>query len=452
MADKFDASKINSVDYWNKRQLDRDLGEAHKLAQAEAAARADAARRTDELERVHAEYARLTRNVDAAQRRLLDALTAIDPGMLDRLEISPVAVGWPADFPDGIAVHRATLARLAEALHRANTLGWAFHEQATAWQAERGVLTQTYEKWELIVLDDGSNDDLAEPVRQYLDEPRVLFLRQANQRLPAALNHALAYARGDLLTWTSADTIMLPTQLERLVEELAAHPNAGLVYSDYWAIDDKGGPLDDPHWRPHNRDPEIPDLARLPSEVTIENFHRSGDNFIGPSFMYRREIAEIVGRYADDAFGGEDYDFWLRMHLATQFRHVAEPLYKYRVHRDTLTSRAEELGLFANIRELLEADRWRIETLLTDGALRSGDALLRPVSQFHAALVERCCPVAYSAFVELGPVAASEGPSVVDIDLPVCAIDAAALRDADILLCRSDLTASLLRREDWARG
>jgi len=61
----------------------------------------------------------------------------------------------------------------------------------------------------------------------------VLFLRQPNQRLPAALNHALAYARGDLLTWTSADNIMLPTQLVRLIEELAAHPEAGLVYSDY---------------------------------------------------------------------------------------------------------------------------------------------------------------------------------------------------------------------------
>ena len=56
-----------------------------------------------------------------------------------------------------------------------------------------------------------------------------------------------------------------------------------------------------------------------------------------------------------------DYDFWLRMHLVTQFRHVAEPLYKYRVHRNSLTARAEELGLFANIREVQKAARWRIE-------------------------------------------------------------------------------------------
>jgi glycosyltransferase involved in cell wall biosynthesis len=318
-------------------------------------------------------------------------------------------------------------------------------------EAIAAVVSQTYENWELIVLDDGSNDDLEHRVRRHIDERRVLFLRQPNQKLPAALNHALAYARGDLLTWTSADNIMLPGQLERLVEELALHPEAGLVYSDYWAIDDHGEPLDDPAWRAHNRDPEIPDLIRLPSEVTFENFHRSGDNFIGASFLYRREIAEIVGRYVDDAFGGEDYDFWLRMHLVTQFRHVAEPLYKYRVHDDTLTARAEELGLFANIRELLEADRWRIETLLTDEGLCSGDSVLRPVSQFHAALLKRCRPVSYGTLVERGPAPTPVRPAIVDIDVPARAIDATVLRQADILLCRSKLTAALLRREDWAR-
>src|SRR5207244_4683922 len=160
---------------------------------------------------------------------------------------------------------------------------------------------------------------------------------------------------------------------------------------------------------------------------------------------------DLVGRYADDAFGGEDYDFWLRMHLVSEFRHVAEPLYKYRVHADTLTARAEDLGLYDNIRELLEADRWRIETLLVDQRMASDGRLLRPASQFHSALSQRCRPLAYREFAERDP-SGIEPPVVVDIDVPPRLIDRQALRHADILLCRSELTAALLRREDWTRG
>jgi O-antigen biosynthesis protein len=457
------------------------------------------------------EYADLVRGMEDAQGWVIDRLIARDPALLSTREIAPIADEWLGEQPDPDAAHRAVLARLIEAIHRTNRLSLAFDDQVTRWYALRaeltqrlqrarrameravgdrdravgraleapqtttsaplvsivlpvynqaylvgeaiaGVLSQSYEDWELIVVDDGSTDDLEPRIRQHLGDRRVLFLRQPNQRLPAALNHGFAQARGDFLTWTSADNIMLPSQLERLVAELAAYPDVGLVYSDYWAIDDRGEPLDDPTWRSHNRDPEIADLIRLPDAVTIENFHRSGDNFIGASFLYRRTVAAIVGSYADDAFGGEDYDFWLRMHLITEFRHVAEPLYKYRVHADTLTARADDLGLFANIRDLLEADRWRIETLLADGGLKVGGSLLRPVDQFHTAVPARCLPVAYRCFVERDPAATPLGPVVVDIDGPARAIDPELLRPADILLCRTELTAAMLRREDRLRG
>jgi glycosyltransferase involved in cell wall biosynthesis len=464
------------------------------------------------------EYRDIARGLEAAQGWVVDRLAERDAALLHDRDIPPVAEEWPAASDDDDGGHRVTIARLIDAAHRGNRLALALLDEVGHWQDERrrlterlqrarqaleravgahdrmrnplprpreatigetgplvsivlpvfnhsylveeaiaGVLEQTYRNWELLIVDDGSTDDLADRVRRYAGERRILFLRQPNQRLPAALNHGFAWARGELLTWTSADNILLPGQLARLVAELQAHPEAGLVYSDYWAIDDKGEPLEDALWRHHNRDPEIADLIRLPDRVTIDNFHKSGDNFIGPSFLYRRVVADIVGSYADDAFGGEDFDFWLRMHLVTEFRHVAEPLYKYRVHADTLTTRAEDLRLFDNIGELLEADRWRIETLLDDaglgdGGLQRGAALLRPTDQFHAVVLQRCRPVAYHDFVGFDAAATAQRPLVVDVDASARMMDLGALHAADLLLCRSELVAAMLRREDWAHN
>ncbi|HKS88506.1 MAG TPA: glycosyltransferase [Stellaceae bacterium] len=451
----------------------------------------------------------LARGVEAAQRYLLDHFDRLEPGLLEKSGIPPL--------PDNDSTAaQPVMARLTDAINRANKLGLLFADSFVAWRDETaslrrrlaeagraleaaiderdrlrppaaaapalapaaggrteplvsivlpvynqsclideavaGVLSQTYSRWELIVVDDGSDDDVERRVRRYRGDRRILFLRQPNQRLPAALNHGFAIASGELLTWTSADNIMLPDQLALLVAELAAHPEAGLVYSDYWAIDEYGAPLDDPRWRPHNRDLDIPGLIRLPAEATIDNLHRSGDNFIGPSFLYRRAVADLVGHYADDAFGGEDYDYWLRMHLVTEFRHIRAPLYKYRVHTNTLTSRAEALGLYANIRELLATDHWRLDTLLRTGSLERGDTALRPTGQFHPAILKRCKPVAYSDVAKGCHNTSAEERIAVDIDVPARAVDAAALRETAILLCRSGLTAALLRREPWTEG
>lgn len=460
------------------------------------------------------EYEGLTRGFEEAQRWVLGELDALDPTLAQGIAASP---SDPIDDNNGgtasterarqlDSADGAALARLFDAINRANKLGMAFHDQAARLLDDRrrlqraydeavvgrdralrrtgepdrqsaeetpgplvsivlpvfnhaylveeaiaAVRAQTYRNWELIVVDDGSTDDLEGRVRRHCDDRRILFLRQPNQKLPAALNHGFAWARGDLLTWTSADNVMLPNQIERLAAELMAHPEAGLVFSDYWAIDEGGAPYENPKWRPHNRAVDMPGLIRLPDQVTVENFHRSADNFIGASFLYRRTVAELIGPYADDAFGGEDYDFWLRLHLATSFRHVAEPLYGNRVHPDTLNARAVELGLLDNIREVLAADRWRLDTLLSEGDLLAADGALRPTAQFRAAILKRCRPVSYRSLVEGGDCQHRERPLVVDIDVPPRLADGPLLEDAAVLLCRSPLAAALIRQQDWAR-
>jgi glycosyltransferase involved in cell wall biosynthesis len=225
--------------------------------------------------------------------------------------------------------------------------------------AMRSALAQTYRNIELIVVNDGSTDGVEEILELYADDPRVILLTQRNQKLPSALNNGFEWATGEFFTWTSADNLMRPRQIEILLAHLAEHTDEVMVYSDYQAIDDSGAPLRDPTFRPQNQDPKDASLMRLPDRLSEARFHDSGDNYLGASFLYRRDAARMVGQYAENAFGGEDYDYWLRMHALGPIGHVAEILYDYRVHSNTLNAKAKELGLFGNIRGLLERDSQR---------------------------------------------------------------------------------------------
>ena len=311
-------------------------------------------------------------------------------------------------------------------------------------EAITGILQQTYQNWELIVVDDGSNDDFDAAIAGFDKDPRICVFKQENQRLPATLNNGFRYAHGDYWMWTSADNVMLPQQLETLVASLRADPGAGLVYSDYEAIDDSGLPLQDLHWRAHNR-ADGGSLIRLPRETTIENFHNSGDNFLGGSFLYRAEIAAVVGAYEPDAFGGEDYDFWLRMHLVTRFRHVEDVLYRYRVHDNTLTARVKELDLESNIHRLRSADHDRRTALLVDGTLApTGNRPWRDPAQYvtDAGRIEQWL---YSARTPTRAATDAGASRVCVIDVPLRKVDLDRLREFDIVVVPDKATWCWLR-------
>ena len=106
----------------------------------------------------------------------------------------------------------------------------AYNQAGLLPEAIESVLNQTYSDFELIVIDDGSTDDVAAVLGRYADHPKVRILTQANQKLPKALNNAFEFAAGEFLSWTSADNLMEPAQLERQVEFLLGR--AGLTYPD----------------------------------------------------------------------------------------------------------------------------------------------------------------------------------------------------------------------------
>ncbi len=203
--------------------------------------------------------------------------------------------------------------------------------------AIEGVQQQTYRNWELILINDGSTDNLLEVLKQYVEDPRIRMYTQDNQRLPNTLTNLHHLAEGQFVTWTSADNIMEPQMLEVLIQNLLRRPDVVMAFADVAIIDDKGDYLGH-GYREINRDIRKPYIMRLPHDTNA--LDAECDNYINACFMYRMDAVKALdGQYSADLEGLEDYDFWLRLRSFGKIIHVknCKPLYRYRVHANTMS-------------------------------------------------------------------------------------------------------------------
>lgn len=182
------------------------------------------------------------------------------------------------------------------------------------------VLAQTFTDWELIIVDDCSSDETPEVIARYESlDPRIRSIRNdPNKKLPASLNVGMDAAAGSYLTWTSDDNFYRPHALQRMVEELDADPELGVVYADCMLIDDELHELG------------IAEVAE-PEVLLLWNCVRG-------CFMYRREVHEALSGYDVNRFLVEDWDFWLRASIQFKLKPIREDLYLYRMHDRSLTA------------------------------------------------------------------------------------------------------------------
>jgi glycosyltransferase involved in cell wall biosynthesis len=181
-------------------------------------------------------------------------------------------------------------------------------------------LEQTHAPLEVVVVDDCSTDSTPRIVEvAAARDPRVRAFRHAtNRRLPAALNTGFREARGRYLTWTSDDNRYEPTAIATMVAFLEMHPDVGMVCCDMRLVGESGE-----EQRLFEARPDLLDTQ----------------NRVGACFLYRREVAAAVGEYRTRFALVEDYDYWLRVAKRFRIAPLSEPLYRYRLHPESLTSR-----------------------------------------------------------------------------------------------------------------
>lgn len=209
-----------------------------------------------------------------------------------------------------------------------------YNHRAFVVQAIESLFSQTYPYWELILVDDGSDDQLDAVLGPYRGHDRIGIYHCPHRGLPAALNFGFDRARGDFLTWTSADNWLHPTCLTRLVEFLNRRPDVQGVYSNYLLVDERGEPFRRPVAGFYDNFIH-PNQVQLATDVSRLNISH---NFIGASFLYRRLLAKVVGQYSNQ-LGVEDYDFFMRANSLFKLAHLDsdDALYSYRFHSNSLT-------------------------------------------------------------------------------------------------------------------
>jgi glycosyltransferase involved in cell wall biosynthesis len=183
-------------------------------------------------------------------------------------------------------------------------------------EAVESVLAQTFANFELLIVDDGSDDVGALEQLNRLD-PRIRIFRHEQSRgAPAARNYAIREARGRFLTGIDDDDLMLPTRLESL---LAAKPeNHSLVCSSFYL--EKTGQR-----RRYNA------KARA---ITLDDILHQ--NLIDNQAMMLTERAREIGGFDETLKASQDYDFWTR--LIDKFgpaHRIAEPSY---VRRESIST------------------------------------------------------------------------------------------------------------------
>lgn len=217
------------------------------------------------------------------------------------------------------------------------------------------ILSQSYENFELIIVNDGSTDKTADIISEYNDK-RIRIIDQENKKLPQALSVGFRAARGEFYTWTSADNIMLKDCIKILVENLERKPKTAMVYGNMQLINKKGSIKRGHFWF---EKPFFSGDVCFPQNADALNTY--ANNTIGAAFMYRAKSAYILEDYSKYKTNLEDYDYWMRINSLLKIEHIDEekPIYQYRIHNDSLTAHDKELGITKNRYKLMVLDDFR---------------------------------------------------------------------------------------------
>ena len=190
-------------------------------------------------------------------------------------------------------------------------------------EAIESVLNQTFQDFEIIVVNDGSTDETRTRLADYEDEPRITVIDQDNAGPAAARNRCFNASNGNFIAILDADDRSRPRRLELQSQRLEEDSELGLVGSYAQKIKPGGDPL------------EILEVPLKHREIAARI--DDSNQFVHATVMMRRSVFEELGGYREDYPASEDYEFLRRATHNFQTANIPEVLYDYRIHGESNT-------------------------------------------------------------------------------------------------------------------
>lgn len=210
-------------------------------------------------------------------------------------------------------------------------------------EALASVFKQQYTDYEVIVVDDGSTEDLSSVIDEYRE--RVRFIRQENAGPGVARNRGAQDARGEYLAFLDNDDVWLPWTLSAYVDAIEANRRPALLAGRLLYFTDES---------------EMKSIvSQAPVWQAYTDFYASGRHglYCGSGQMVvRRDVFLDAGGFTDRRINAEDHDFVMRMGTAPGFVRITQPMMiGYRQHRGSMTGNAAKT--LEGIRYLLQQER-----------------------------------------------------------------------------------------------
>lgn len=194
-------------------------------------------------------------------------------------------------------------------------------------KAFNSILEQTYKNIEILLIDDGSTDNSREIINDLVSSnTNVTKIFQQNKGLNKTNNVAISKATGKYIMRLDADDILTTNAIELMVQALEQDESIGLVFPDYYLMDENGY-----KYSIHKR-------YNFDSDVSL--FDKPAH---GACTLIRLSCLKEVGGYDEDFTCQDGYELWLKFIAKFKVKNINEPLFYYRQHSSNLTKNEHKI-------------------------------------------------------------------------------------------------------------